>query len=417
MKRPRVALTLVLGAMAALAMLDGFPPAERGVAADFSQSAVDPLCPADFPRVCRTFEWFERVELEPIELAPKVLSLSEEEDAAELAALVEQAHCASQVCRFLLEHFSWSYEPIDPDRGLATGFTYGAVEVAAKDDALASVSPLSDVTLGWGGVPVRNWLSECDICLGFNAAEPLAAGGPQVDFRDADDLSTMMAIVRCESYDLAGELNEENQGVMAAEVAAPRGLVEAYSHCEDFELALFPDDWCDECREELNAATSIAAEELREPIDAGPAYQSFGWNGWPLPGDWSSALAADAWQPAETGRCPIVDERETIKFPPPAPQPTPPCGDTAWYLGQQPSVEAPAETTGSNALDAARLSHSLADALARLANLLNAASQEMEDVTERVAREAQREPRSARIPSEHQQRREVQTSEIQWLEI
>ncbi len=61
MKRSRLALSLVLGILAALATVDRWPIGGRGVAADLPITLADRLCPADFAddRVCtEPFQWF-----------------------------------------------------------------------------------------------------------------------------------------------------------------------------------------------------------------------------------------------------------------------------------------------------------------------------------------------------------------------
>lgn len=449
MKRPRLALSLVLGAMAALVMFDGIPPADRGVAADFSQGAIDPLCPADFPRVCR-FEWFERLELPAAPPAPTVLSLSSEEDESALVALVEQAQQATDLCYFLLAHFSWGYSPVESDRGLVADFDYGAWEAPAQHGSLANVprlpapvgiargpvdesacpyllggashaAPLSEVALGWRGFPALNWLSECDICPSYAMAQPSAPERAAVGATCAD-ASTLMAIVRCESYDLAAELNEANQGIEPN----PAELVVDLDDY-DFDLALFAPEWL-ACSEEEEAYDE--EDDELDAVDAGAAYESLTWHGWPLPGNWLSTPSEADWSAAATpDRCPLLSQREIcVPLLPRSAQPSP-CdaqqwrGDFAWYLLQQRASElakqrVPAARPTRDPAREAQLSYSLADAMARLANLLNAASQELEDVTERIAREgAQREPRSVQIPREHLERREVKSSEIIWVEI
>lgn len=61
MKRSRLALSLVLGILAALATVDRWPIGGRGVAADLPITLADRLCPADFAddRMCtEPFQWF-----------------------------------------------------------------------------------------------------------------------------------------------------------------------------------------------------------------------------------------------------------------------------------------------------------------------------------------------------------------------
>ncbi|MGD9648080.1 MAG: hypothetical protein AB7U73_20370 [Pirellulales bacterium] len=61
MKRSRLALSLVLGILAALATVDRWPMGRRGVAADLPITLADRLCPADFAddRMCtEPFQWF-----------------------------------------------------------------------------------------------------------------------------------------------------------------------------------------------------------------------------------------------------------------------------------------------------------------------------------------------------------------------
>ncbi|MBX9791916.1 MAG: hypothetical protein K2Y37_23585 [Pirellulales bacterium] len=61
MKRSRLALSLVLGILAALATVDRWPIGGQGVAADLPITLADRLCPADFAddRVCtESFRWF-----------------------------------------------------------------------------------------------------------------------------------------------------------------------------------------------------------------------------------------------------------------------------------------------------------------------------------------------------------------------
>lgn len=392
MKRPRMALSLVLGAMAALVLVDGFPPAERGVAADFSQNAVDPLCPTDFPRVCRNFEWFERAEA-PLPATPPSLSI--EEDQAAVIQMVEQAQRVTALYALLMDNFSWTAEALDAEPEMFVDFNYGAPELDADLELTLSQpitgSPIDDIALDWRGMPALNWLNECDVCPSYAV--------PQSTKVTTGDLSPLMATVRCENYDYAAELNELNQGIEPneAEIAAHHELSES-------DLALFaPDFYCDEC---LDQSLEVAESA---PVDSGPAFESFSWNGWPLPGSWMGQ-PSEADYAAQASREALADREHPRR------------GDTAWYAKQgQPAKSKPSTGPVTPANDASTLewSSNLADALARMANLLNACSQEMEDTTERIAREsAERGRRSAANETEQRpERRASKLREPTYLEL
>ncbi len=400
MKRPRIALSLILGAMVAFVSIDGVATLERGVAADLPEFSIDPLCPADFPQAGRPFRWFELSEASRWQPARHQISLSHDEDEAEIVALVEQAHELTALVRLLLENFSWTYEAIDSDDGRIANFNYGAADLAA--DQLAAqgllLNMLPDIALEWRGVPALNWLNECDIRMDYSLTK-MNRVRRQVA---SEDLSALMAEVRCADYDLATEINEESQGVTAS---APLD-----EECIDPWCI---DPWCGE-----DSEVPAAYETLTVPE-------------WSLPNSWLGDLATSLWDNSQTTRCPLIDQRPRLTIT--GEEDTLPAwvgceeyprrGDAGWYALQR-AVEpadakiaagpvsaepAAAETT------AAQLSASLADALARAARLLDAASLEMEDLSEQAACEARtRASRTARMPNE---RRDVPTAEIIYVEI
>ncbi|MBX7073210.1 MAG: hypothetical protein K1X71_08680 [Pirellulales bacterium] len=396
MKRSRFALSLILGAMTILALGDGIPPVEQGVAADFFDYSCDPLCPGDFRRVPDRYSWFDRHVSAP---ATTVTVSRIETDDAGYFGLVADAHQITSVYRLLLDHFAWAGDVVEREWDLSPGFDYGAVAV----DEIAESVP-ADVALDWSGMPALNWHNECDICPSYDVLSGALADAPAT----VGDLSNLVAEWRCSEMDDAAEINAANEGV-APEVAASADAEEAVdggAAYEQLSLEAGPmaDQWLSEIAEQA-AQQAVLAVTSRLLLGGPLETESF-----------------DLLAEGPRGVCPLLAGEAGEPDAPSHPQRT----DIGWYATQSPAADngprlaagpLPAEQPADPAA-AARFSEALAGALANAARALDAVSAGLQRVSEHASCMERSAAQSAKRPAPpREEAGDVPTSDIIYQEI
>ena len=214
MKRPRFALSIMLGAMAASISALGFPPVSNSPAAVGGSPNAALICPASsLAAESHPFHWFERSEAGPPEVAVDnwLLTIRAPADSAEAAAPVAEASSSAAAPA----EVAVAEEAVEEA-------AVNAGEAVASDDVALFDANYCDGACQWDCQTMAEAQSPC---IAEAASSDIAASTPAAMSLDACDLS----IAECEEeYESARTLALELCGL---------AWIDESGICEDFRLA------------------------------------------------------------------------------------------------------------------------------------------------------------------------------------